>query len=65
MAASNSLVSAKPTDSASTPSAATSTVGTVLGHDGVLETVAVEITRASGEAASMLSRAVASRYLAR
>ena len=46
-------------------SAATSTVGSFFGQDGVLETAAVEMMRASGETAPMLSRAVASRYLAR
>ena len=64
-APSNALVSTKPADSANMASAATSTVGSFFGHDGVLETTAVEMMRASGEAAPMLSRAVASRYLAK
>jgi len=38
-------------------------VGSFFGNDGVLETSAVEMMRASGDAAPMLSRAVASRYL--
>ena len=46
-------------------SAATRMVGIFFGHDGVFDTTAAEMMRASGEAAPMLSRAVASRYLAR
>ena len=64
-ALSNSPVRTKPTDSANTPSAATSTVGSFFGQDGVFETIAVEMMRASGDDAPILSRAVASRYLAR
>ena len=52
-------------DSENIASAATSTIGTFFGRDGVFDTAAVEMMRASGDAAPMLSRAVASRYLAR
>ena len=55
----------KPTASVNMPSDAISTVGIFFGHDGVLETIPREMIRASGDEAPMLSRAVASRYLAR
>jgi len=57
--------SVKATVSTNVPSAAINTVGSFFGHDGVLETIAVEMMRASGEPAPMLSRVVASRYFAR
>src|SRR5262245_52053174 len=47
------------------PRAAISTIGTFFGECGRLETTAREMMRASAGAAAMLSRAVASRYLAR
>ena len=62
---SNSPVSTKPTERTNMASAASSTVGSFFGHAGVFETIALEMTRASAGAAPILSRAVASRYLAR
>ena len=54
-----------PDESTNMASAATRIVGSFFGHDGVLDTTAAEMMRASGAAAPILSRAVASRYLAR
>ncbi len=61
----NCPVRMKPTASVNMPSDAISTVGIFFGHDGVLETIPREMIRASGDEAPTLSRAVASRYLAR
>src|SRR5262249_57989440 len=61
----SSLLSTNPQESTSIASAATRMVGSFLGHDGVLETVAAETTRASRATAPTLARALASRYLAR
>ena len=47
------------------PSAAISTIGIFFGKYGTFDTTAREMMRASAGAAAMLSRAVASRYLAR
>jgi hypothetical protein len=52
-------------ESTKAASAATSTVGTFFGQAGVVDTAAVEMMRASGATAPMLSRAEASRYFAR
>ena len=47
------------------PSAAISMIGIFFGKYGMFDTTAREMMRASAGAAAMLSRAVASRYLAR
>ena len=62
---SNSPVTTKAQDSVNIASAATRMIGTFFGQDGVFDTVAAEMMRASGATAPMLSRADASRYLAR
>ena len=46
-------------------SADSSTAGSFFGQAGVVDTIAVEMMRASAEAAPMLSRVLASRYFAR
>ena len=55
----------KPADSAKPAKAAISTVGSFFGKAGLIAGAAREMTRASGGAALMFSRAVASRYFAR
>ncbi len=47
------------------PTVAISTIGSFFGKNGMFDTTAREMMRASAGAAAMLSRAVASRYLAR
>src|SRR5882757_1105864 len=62
---SNSAVAMQPALSINVASVAISTIGSFLGNAGVLDTSAREMMRPSAGAASMFSRAVASRYLAR
>ena len=61
----SSPLSTKPDERTNIPSAATSTVGNFFGNDGVFDTMADEMIRASGETAPILSRAAASRYFPR
>ena len=62
---SNWPVSKNPVTTINIPNAATNMMGTFFGQEGVLEMIAREMMRASGEAALILSRAVVSRYLPR
>ena len=64
-ALSSSLLSMKAHERTKAPRVATRILGSFFGHDGVLETAALEMMRASGPAEPMLSRALASRNLAR
>ena len=63
--ANSAPVTMKPADKAKAAKAAISTVGSFFGKVGLIAGLAREMMRASGGAALMLSRAVASRYLAR
>ena len=62
---SNSPVAIAPALSISVASVAISTIGSFFGYAGVLDTLAREMMRPSAGAASIFSRVVASRYLAR
>jgi hypothetical protein len=55
----------KPADRNSVASVAISTIGSFFGNAGVLDTIAREMMRASAGTTARLSRALASRYLAR
>ena len=61
----SSAVAMQPALSIKVASVAIRTIGSFLGKAGVLETSAREMMRPSAGAASIFSRAVASRYLAR
>ncbi len=63
--AKSSLVTTRPADSTSTVKVTTRMVGSFFGENGIFDTVAREITRASAGEELSESRAVASRYLAR
>jgi hypothetical protein len=65
MAAISCPVTMKPEAISSIARPAITTIGTFFGKNGVLETIAREITRTSDGTAPRLSREVTSRYRAR